>query len=104
MAILSKAPEGAKVLDLGAARSARAEVRAAEGQGNPVIKLAAGYVEVRPEISISIASAFENNDIRGGLAGLLVDPADVDALFDDGLTAQDMEAVSYTHLRAHETG
>jgi len=94
MAILSEAPKGAKVLDLGAARAARAEVRAAEGQGNPVIKLTAGFVEVRPEIAISIASAFENNDIRAGLAGLLVDPADVDALFEDGLTAQDMEEIT----------
>lgn len=94
MAILKNAPEGAKVLDLEAARVARAEVRAAEGEGNPVIKLAAGYVEVRPEIAISVATKFEQGDVRGGLAGLLVDPADVDALFEDGLTAKDMEEIT----------
>ena len=94
MAILNEAPKGAKVLDLEAGRVARAEARAADGAANPVIKLAAGFVEVLPEVTIAVATAFEQGNIREGLAGLLVDPADVDALFADGLTAKDMEEIT----------
>ena len=94
MAILQKAPEGAKVLDLEVARIARAEVRAAEGKGNPFLKLKAGFVEVRAEIAISVATQLEQNDIQGALAGLLADPADVTALLEDGLSNGDLEEIT----------
>ena len=93
MAIVSDLPKGAEVLDLGAARAARAEARAADGKGSLFLKLSAGFVEVHPEIPLEAAFSFQSEDIRGGLALLLVDEADVDALLTDGLTAQDLEAV-----------
>jgi hypothetical protein len=94
MAIRNDAPDGAKILDLEAARVARAEVRAAEGQGNPFLKLTAGYVEVRPEIAVSVAATLQNGEIREALQSLLVDPADVDVLLEDGLSIQDLEAIT----------
>ena len=94
MAILSEAPEGAAVLDLEASRAARAEARTAAGKGSSFLKLAVGYVEIRPEFPLSVADAFKAEDINAGLAGMLVDPADVDALLADGLTAQDLEALT----------
>ena len=94
MAILSEVPAGADVLDLGAARAARAEVRAESGKGSVFVKLAAGFVEVRAEFSLQTAFDFKSEDIKAGLAGLLVDPADVDALLADGLTAQDLEEIT----------
>jgi hypothetical protein len=94
MSILKAAPAGANVLDLGAARVARAEARAAEGKGNPFLKLAAGYVEVKAEFSLTVAFDFKAEDIKAGLAGLLVDPADVDALLEDGLTAADLSEIT----------
>ena len=94
MTILKKAPEGAEVLDLGAARAARAEARAASGQGASFLKFGAGYVEVKPEFALSVAFDFKAENIQEGLAGLLVDPADLDALLKDGLTAQDLEGIT----------
>lgn len=94
MSILTEAPEGAKVLDLEAGRAARAEQRAKDGQGNPYLKLAAGYVEVKAEFALSTAFDFKNEDIEGGLRGLLADPADLEAVLADGLTAQDLEALT----------
>ena len=93
MSILKEAPAGAKVLDLGAERVARAEARAAAGDGAPVLKLAAGYVEVRSEIPLSVAEDIQR-DLKVGLAGLLVDPADVEALYADGLSTGDLEAIT----------
>jgi hypothetical protein len=93
MSIISDLPKGAEVLDLGAARAARAEARAADGQGSLFLKLSAGYVEVHPEIPLEAAFSFKAEDIRGGLTMLLVDPSDVDALLADGLTAQDLEQI-----------
>jgi hypothetical protein len=92
LTILKKAPAGAEVLDLGAGRAARAEARAAEGLGGKFLKLAAGYVEVKAEIPVEAAFTLYT-DIKGGLAGILVDPKDVDALIADGLTSQDLEAM-----------
>lgn len=94
MSILKKAPAGAEVLDLGAARAARAEARAAEGKGGTFLKLAAGYVEMKSEIPIEIAFTFQSGDIRAGLEGILVDPADVVALLADGLSAADLGAIT----------
>lgn len=94
MTILKKAPEGAQVLDLGAARVARAEARAAEGKGNPFLKLAAGFVEVKPEFALTVAFDFKAERIEEGLAGLLVDPADLPVLLADGLSGQDLEGIA----------
>lgn len=94
MSILLDIPSGARALDLGAARVARAEARAAAGESNPFLKLSAGYVEVKPEFALTVAFAFKNEDIRGGLEGMLVDPTDVDALLADGLTSQDLQDIA----------
>jgi len=94
MAILTEAPAGAQILDLGAARAARAEARTAAGEGNPYLKLAAGYVEVRAEFALTVAFDFKDENLKAGLAGLLEDPTDVDALLADGLTAQDLQEIT----------
>ena len=88
--ILAESPAGANVLDLGALRAARDEVRAREGVAVSVIKLSAGFVELAAEIPIEAAQAFDGGDYKGGLALMLKDPADVDALLSFGLTAQDI--------------
>jgi len=90
--IRKKVPEGAEVLDLGAARAARAEARAAEGLGAKFLKISAGYIEVKVEIPVEVAFTLER-DVKAGLAGILVDPTDIDALLADGLTSQDLEAM-----------
>ena len=87
MTILKKAPEGAEVLDLGAGRVARAEARAAEGKGSPFLKISAGFIAVKAEIPVEVAYTLQS-DVKAGLAGILVDPADVDALLADGLTSR----------------
>ncbi len=94
MAILSAAPEGAKVLDLDAARAARAEARAAAGESLPVIKVAAGFVPVRAEVDLECAEDFTAGRFRAGLARLLADPADVDAVLAGGLSKDDLEAIT----------
>lgn len=94
MAILKKAPAGAVVLDLEAARAARAEARAAAGEAISVIKLAAGFVQVRPELDLLCAEDFANARFHDGLAKLLVDQDDVDVLLEDGLTKDDLDAIS----------
>ena len=92
MAIISELPNGASVLDLDAARVARAEARALEGKGSSFLKLAAGYVEVHPEVPIAAAYLFKGENIREGLEMLLVDPADIDILWPT-LTAEDFQSV-----------
>lgn len=91
MAILTAAPEGAEVLDLDAARAARAEAR--QGKPLPVIKLSAGYVEVSPEMDVLSADDFANGHIKEGLAKLLADPADVDVLAQGGISKDDLQAI-----------
>lgn len=91
MSILSAAPEGAEVLDLGAARVARAEAR--QGKPLPVIKLSAGYVEVSPEMDVLSADDFAAGRIRDGLAKLLADPADIDELVKGGVSKDDLEQI-----------
>jgi hypothetical protein len=93
MAILSEAPAGSRVYDLGAARMAREEVRVAAGGALPLLKLAVGFVEVRPEVALAVGIDFQAEKIREGLAGLLADPADVDTLLADGLTKEDLQAI-----------
>ncbi|MEO7018346.1 MAG: hypothetical protein ABI067_17700 [Leifsonia sp.] len=93
MSILKKAPTGSEVLDLGAARVARAEARAASGKGSSFIKLTVGYVELKPEIPLSVADDLVNEKVREGLAGLLADPEDIDALLGE-ITQNDVEALA----------
>ena len=93
MTILKKAPAGAEVLDLGAARVARAEARAAEGKSGRFLKISAGFIEVKVEIPVEVAFTLQA-DVKEGLAGILVDPKDVDALLADGLSSQDLEAMT----------
>ena len=90
MSILKTAPSGATVLDLGAGRVARAEVRAAAGDVGSYLHLTAGFVQVRPEFALTVAFDLQAERIREGLSGLLVDPTDLDALLEDGLTAPDL--------------
>lgn len=94
MAILPKAPEGAAVFDPAPLRAARAEVRAQAGTEAPVIKLAVGFVQLAAEVPVEAAIRFQEGNIRGGLAGMLADPDDVDAVLGDGLTAQDLAALT----------
>lgn len=94
MSILLEIPSGARSFDLGAARQARAEARAAAGESNPYVKLSAGYVEVKPEFALTVAFAFKSGDLKAGLAGMLVDPVDVDALLADGISSEDLEAIT----------
>ena len=92
MTILKAVPDGANVLDLGAERVARAEARAAAGEGLPFIRLSVGYVEVKPEIPLAVAELLLV-DTKGGLAGLLADPTDIDALYAE-ITIGDQEALT----------
>ena len=91
MAILKTAPEGAQVLDLNAARVARAEARG--GKANPVVKLAAGFVEISPEVDVIAAELLSDGHFRAGLTLILVDPTDIDALLEGGLSKDDLEAL-----------
>ena len=91
MSILKTAPEGAEVLDLGAARVARAEAR--QGKPLPVIKLSAGFVEVSAEMDVMSADDFAAGRIREGLAKLLADPTDVDELVKGGISKDDLEQI-----------
>lgn len=90
--ILDTAPEGANVLDLDAAREARAEAK--KDEPNPVIKLQAGFVELRKEVDITAADDFKDGNLLAGLAKLLADPADVAALTKDGFSSEDLSAVT----------
>ena len=93
MAILTDAPQGAKVLDLDAARAARAEVRAAAGEAAKYIKTSLGYVGVKPEVDITAGEDFMAGNLRSGVAKLLADPADVDQVLAAGLSKQDLDAI-----------
>ena len=93
MSILKKVPEGAEVLDLGAARVARAEARVAEGKAGRFLKISAGYIECKVEIPVEVAFTLQS-DVKEGLAGILMDPKDIDALLADGLSSQDLEAMT----------
>jgi hypothetical protein len=93
MTIISELPKGAEVLDLEAARVARAEARSEQGLGKPFIKITAGYIEVQPEIPLEAAFKLGENDIRAGLSLILADPKDLDELLTAGVSAQDLEAI-----------
>lgn len=93
MSIQKEAPAGAQVLDLGAARAARSEARAAAGAGNPFVKLTAGYVETKPEVPLSAMDDFAAGNLTAGVAALVADPEDVQPLLADGLTNDDVSAI-----------
>lgn len=93
MALISSLPEGASVLDLAAERAARQEARAAQGLGDPFVKVEAGYVQVNPEAPIAAAFMLQEGKVKEGLALLLADPADVDILWPT-LSQADFEALS----------
>lgn len=93
MAIATTLPEDATVIDLGAARKARAEARAKAGESDTYIKLAAGYVPVNPEFSLAVVENLKDGQIKRALASLLSDPEDVDALIDFGVSAQDVNVI-----------
>jgi hypothetical protein len=92
MAIISKLPEGANVLDLAAERAARQETRAAQGLGDSFIKLEAGYVQVIPEVPLAIASLLQSERILEALELMFVDKADAEAIWPT-LTAADFESI-----------
>lgn len=89
MAVFDSIPEGAEVIDLGAARAARAEAR----QTKTYIKVSAGYIEVKPEIALETADAFTEGRVREGIEAMLADPADVDVLYKDGLSTEDLQVI-----------
>jgi len=91
MSVLKEAPEGADVIDLDAARAARAE--AAAGTPATVLKVSAGFIELRREVDVLAAEAFTSGQIREGLSKLLADPTDVDEIVKDGLSKADLQVI-----------
>ena len=91
MAIVKKAPAGAKVLDLPSARSARAEARV--GEPASFIKLSAGYVEIKPELDILAVEDLKAGNPKAALLRLFADPSDVEAVASEGLTDEDLKAI-----------
>ncbi len=93
MAIVTDLPEDATVIDLDAARKARAEARAESAAPDTYIKLAAGYVPVKAEFSLSVIEHLRKGEVADALAALLTDPADADVLIADGVSAQDINVI-----------
>ena len=91
MALTKKAPAGAKVFDLPAARSARAEAR--KGEPAVVLKLSAGYVEIKPELDLMTVEDLLQGQFKSALVRLFVDPADADALLNEGISDDDLAAI-----------
>jgi len=91
MTIQQQAPDGAQIVDLVAARAARAEVDASLPPA--LLKIDAGYIEIRREIDVLSAEDFTNGQFRAGLSKLLADPADVDELVAFGLSKGDLELI-----------
>ena len=91
MALVKKAPAGAKVFDLPAARSARAEAR--KDEPAVFLKLSAGYVEIKPELDIFVIEELLQGQVKPALIRLFVDPTDADALLKEGISDEDMRAI-----------
>lgn len=89
MAILDSIPEGASVIDLDAARVARAEAR----ESKTFVKLSAGFIEVNAELPLISAEAFTEGNVNEGIGYLLADPADVEPLLKSGLSAEDLQVI-----------
>ena len=91
MALIQKAPEGAKVLDLPSARLARAEARV--GEPSSYIKLTAGYVEIKAELDVLVVGDLLNAKIKEALTRLFADPLDVDVVMAEGISDTDLQAI-----------
>jgi hypothetical protein len=87
--ILKEAPAGARVLDLDAARVARAE--ASKDAPSPVVKLSVGFVTLQKELDVLCGEDFAAGNARSGLLRILADPKDIDAL--GSVTRDDLEAI-----------
>lgn len=97
MTVLQEAPEGAAVIDIVAARAARAEV---DAQLPPIfLKIDAGFIELRRELDVLCAEDFVDGRFRAGLSKILADPADVEPIVAYGLSSADLE-----RLIEHITG
>ena len=92
MSVLKEAPAGAAVLDIAELRAARAEAQ--KDQAGPVVKVEAGYLQLKREIDVTAAIDFAAGKFRPGLEKLLEDPADVDALIAGGLSTDDINALT----------
>lgn len=91
MTVLQEAPEGAEVIDIASARAARAEIDATLP---PVLlKIDAGFVQLRRELDVLCAEDFTSGRFRAGLAKILADPADIDELVAFGLSRPDLEQI-----------
>ena len=91
MAIIKKAPVGAKVFDLPASRAARAEARV--GEPPIFLKLSAGFVEIKPELDVFVVEELLEGKVKPALVRLFVDPKDADALLAEGISDEDMKAI-----------
>ena len=91
MALLKKAPDGAKVLDLPSARLARAEARV--GEPSSYIKLTAGYVEIKPELDVLVVGDLIEGNVKDALLRLFTDPKDVDVVMAEGISDIDLKAI-----------
>lgn len=89
--ITQEAPEGAQVLDLQGARVARQEARVAAGEPNPVVKISAGFIELKAEVDVLAVEDFEANNLRAAFTKMLADPEDIEPLIQFGLSSQDAE-------------
>ena len=90
--ILKEAPAGAEVIDLVAARAARAEVR--KDAPARLVKVTAGFVELAPEIDIFCAADLMEGRYKEGLSKLLADPADIEPLLAFGLSVDDLSILT----------
>lgn len=93
MTVLTEAPEGVDIIDIDAARAARAEARAASGGKASYVKVGAGYVELKPEVDVLSAEDFSAGRIRVGLSKILADPEDIDTLVASGISAPDLDLI-----------
>jgi len=89
--ILKDAPAGSAILDLEAVRAARTEAH--KDEAGPVVKVSAGYLQLRREIDVTAGMDFARAKFREGLEKLLEDPADVDDLLSGGFSTDDINAV-----------
>lgn len=101
MSILKNAPAGAEIIDVAGARAARAEVDATLP---PVLlKIDAGFIQLRRDIDVLCAEDFTSGRFREGLSKILTDPADIDELVKYGLSRPDLEQI-VDHITGHALG
>ncbi|MEO6116013.1 MAG: hypothetical protein ABIP33_06475 [Pseudolysinimonas sp.] len=90
--ILKEAPEGSEVLDLDGLRAARAEL--VKDEPGPVVKIVAGFIELKPSLDVTAAIDFSEGRFRDGLGKLLADPSDVDELIKTGFSTDDINSLT----------